>query len=422
MISHSSVQQTLAGRLHKALAGYGSHPKLDNLDIASGERWRQTLAWWLSACQTAVVLLSRDAIASPWVRYELSVLSHRELTQSNMQLVLVFLGISRDKVVALEEFEPFQLGDIQSHFEFPSADLDDEAVDDLARQIHELAVAAEGHEPPVERLVARVVHRLRAADPARVAEAHDELDATADDPWLRTFEDEHQGFARTYCSTPLAQTYRGLQRLAQDPELTEDHLIALIDFNVMNAFDSKAIEQMRRAADGTARRALVTASTRAELVDVAVQTLHELHGTMFVHRFEVNGAISGLTPDDIAKGLGHELRSTIRVYDQGDPGEFLDAMAHRGHPVFALLTSAAGITKAVLARLEADFPSVVFLVLSSPGRPMPELADALEVERTGPDIDHAMTWAEYMAHERDLANERSSTRRDLLRVKRGRRP
>jgi hypothetical protein len=413
MISHSSVQLSLARRLHERLSATGCHPRLDDLDISTSERWHQTLASWLSTCQVAVVLLSPDAIASPWVRYELSVLSHREHTERNMHLVLVYLGLSRDEVVTRPDFAPFRLAEIQSQHVY-GPDLDDHELDGLVASIDALA---EVDVAPVERLVARVRHELRRAAPDRVSQAWVDLDATADDPWLGEIDDERRGFARAYCSIPLDRTYRGLQTLAQDPDLTHDQLIDLVDYNVMTAFDSKAVERLRQAAVGEVRRALVTASTRAELVDVAVQTLYELHDTMFVHRFEINGPITGLTPKDIAEGLAHELRASIEMYDQGDPGEFLADMARRGHPVFAFLTSAAGITRDVLAQLEEQFPSVVFVVLSSPSRPMPQLAVALGVERAGPDVDDPMAWAECVAQERTLAEERNGTRRDLLRVK-----
>jgi len=47
----------------------GSRATPGLLDIKSGERWQETLAWWLSYCDVAIVLLSSEALDSACVRY-----------------------------------------------------------------------------------------------------------------------------------------------------------------------------------------------------------------------------------------------------------------------------------------------------------------------------------------------------------------
>lgn len=414
MISYSTVQRPFARQLHERLTECGCNPKLDHLDIAMGDRWRQTIAWWLSACQAAVVLLSEEAIASPWVRYELSVLSNRALLERNVRLVLVYLGVSPADVHRRPGFEPFQLGEVQSYHEIPDDNPDEDTLAALVKSIHEVA---EVDDPPVDRLVARVRDELQEVASDRVANARSHLHATADDPWLIDADDVRHGFAQAFCSTPLNRTYRSLQTLALDRHLAGDDVAELIDLNVMTTFDSRVVDQLHRAALGQVRRSMVTATTRGDLADVAVQTLEELRGTLHAYRFEVNGPITGLTATDVAESLADELCHAIETSLQENPDQFLAAVARREHPVFALLTSAVGITSHVLSLLEARFPSVIFVVLSSPSWPMPKLAEDLGLEGTGADLPDEAAWSQYVAHERALATERTSLRQDLLRVK-----
>ena len=139
MISYSTVQGSLAERLHERLKECGCNPKLDHLDINSGDRWREIVT------------------ASAWVRYELSVLANREKIERNMRLVLVYVGVARDEVNARDELEPLELGEIQSYHELPDAEVDDEAVAALAKRIHEVADIGD---PPVERGVEQLLELL----------------------------------------------------------------------------------------------------------------------------------------------------------------------------------------------------------------------------------------------------------------------
>lgn len=414
MISYSAVQRPLADRLHARLQLCGCNPKLDHLDIAGGDRWNQTVAWWLSACHTGVVLLSSEALDSPWVRYELSVLSNREKIERNARLVMVYVGLARAEVHRDPTFAPFQLGEIQS-FELDDAEPDDDVLERIVEGVHDLADVSES---PVDRLVGRVCDELEPVPPDRVKSARRDLDPGTGDPWLSEPADARRGFAQAYCSTPIDRTYRSLQTLAQDRHLSEGDIDELIDLNVMTTFDSRAVDQLRLAAVGQVRRSMVSSTTRGDLAKVATQSVHAIHKTPLTFPYVVHGTVTGLTTDEIAGGLGDELEHTIETEEQEDPVEFIDEMGDRGHPIYALLTNARGISGEVLGLLEDRFPKVVFVVLSSPRQPMPELAAQLQVEGTGAHLDDPQAWDTHVANEQMVATERSSMRRALRRVKR----
>lgn len=414
MISYATVQRSLATRLHQRLTDCECNPKLDHLDLRSGERWRQTLGWWLSTCRTAVVLLSKEALESAWVRYELNVLAHREQTGRNVRLVLVHLGVSRRDVEQMPELGPCQLADIQSHYEFPDADLDDDALTALANDVHELAGI---DDPPIDRLVSRVCDHIRDVAPGSVDAAWNNLDVP-DDPWLIDPDDEQRRFARAYCSTPVSQTYDALQALAGDAHLTGETMNDLIDLNVMTTFDTKAVADLHHVGQQQGRRALVSATTQAGLAEVATQAAYDVHGGRRPFRFVLNIPITGVTAADIAAGLAEDLRRAIRTFAKEDVDDWLAFTVRRRHPVFAILTSAVGITAEVLHELHELFPSVVFVVLSSTTQTMPSLSRELGLAGIGVDTEDLTAWGHYVEHEQELAAERTLLRQDLVRVQR----
>jgi hypothetical protein len=426
MISYARMQRPLAERLHEGLKSGECEPKLDYLDIPDGDRWHQTIAWWLSACQVAVVLLSKQAMASPWVRYELSVLKNRELVERNMRLVVVYLSVTRQHLADDPEFGPLRLDEIESHHELPDDHPDDQAVAELVKAVHDLP---EFGDTPVDRLVGRVSDELRAVGSTCLKVAQSHLPRAADpveaDPWVLAFDGagddagRAQGFAECYCSTPLHGTARALQELAQDLDLRR--LDTLVDLSVMTTFDSQAVDRLRRAALSGARRSLVTATTRADLAHLATQTVRVLHNTPTALRFELIGTVAGLTPTQTADRFCDEFLEAVGTRCESDEtaDDYLALEASFDQPVYALLTSAVGITPDVLTLLEQRFPSVVFVVLSSQDRPMQALASELGVEGAGPDLADESAWAAYVAHERELSDKRDSLRTHLRHVKQG---
>ncbi|HET6949318.1 MAG TPA: toll/interleukin-1 receptor domain-containing protein [Acidimicrobiales bacterium] len=418
MISYSSVQRTLAQQLHERLAQGGCRPKLDHLDISTGDRWRETIAWWLSACQVAVVILSKQAIESPWVRYELSVLSNREQV-GNVRLVLVYVGVTPDYLRTQADFEPLQLTEVQSYHQLPDDEPDEDALDALVRSITDVDDADAA---PIERLVTRVADEVRAVAPTRVESARADLaePGAEVDPWLVDASDVRRSFAEAYCAAPITRTYRSLQTLAQDRHLKAGDLNVLIDLNVMTIFDSWQLDQLHRAAQGRSRRSVVSSVTRADLAEVATQAVHEVHDSLYAYRFVVNGPIMGLTSAEVAEGLADELRHAIAAVadDDEDPDDFLADVAQRKHPVFCLLASAVGIKSDVMRSLERWFPSVVFVVLSSATQTMLELAEKLGLDGVGAGLRDETAWARHVRTEREVATERAKQRKDLHRLKR----
>jgi hypothetical protein len=429
MISCSKVQRPLAKRLHDKLEKHDCSPRLDDLDIGEGDRWRHTVAWWLSACQVAVVLLSEEALASAWVNFELSVLAHRE-QMGNLRLVIVYVGVTRDQVAHSAKLDHLQLGNIQARHELPDAEPDEAKLDALTEVV--VGALDLNLAPPFEPLVVRVADAVREVADHQVATARADLDGPELDPWLLA-RPEHgpelrRDLGEAYCATPLERAYPALQTLAQDDHLTREKLHELVDLNVITAFDPKTIDQLQLAGLGRAPadepRSLVVSITRADLARVATDSVRFEPGVLYPFCFVVQGPVSGRSQAEVVDGLARELLDTVgERADEGEtPEEFLAAVTRRRHPVFVLLAVGAGLTAAVVAGLEARFQGVVFVVLSSADQRMIDLADALGLPGVGAALDDPTAWAAHVDQELALAAERTSVRNDLNRVKRDPRP
>ena len=73
-----SFTAKLLPRLEETLRQAGAHPLRDQR-IPLGEAWEPTLLKWLSTCHGAVVVLSPEALRSPWCQKEVQHLLHRRL-------------------------------------------------------------------------------------------------------------------------------------------------------------------------------------------------------------------------------------------------------------------------------------------------------------------------------------------------------
>jgi hypothetical protein len=422
MISYATVNRALASKLHDKLEQKGCKPVIDYLNIRTGDRWRSKIAWWLSTCQVAIVLLSPQALKSPWVRYELSVLTNRE-QRGSAHLILVWVGVNPGEVRQSDDLDPFQLAEIQSYHHLDSDEVDDATIEAIVGSVDRLEGVGVA---PVQQLVARAADEVSHAATSRVDAVRARLSRSGGqpDPWLSRPGEVQRSFAEAYLASPIGHTYRALQALAQDRGMEVGNLHALVDLNVMTTFEPRDLEQLHDAGNASSRRSMVSSITRSDLAEVAAEALPELHDCLFAYRFVVNGPVTGSTAEDIAEGMACELRR--RIAEKVDPGEgpeaFLADVAELQHPVFAFLARAAGIHGDVLRRLEELFPTVTFVVLSSDGQKMPELARDLGLEGDDQPIDDPNVWASHVQGERDVATERARQRKGVHNVKKAIRP
>lgn len=102
-ISHSTNHDPRSADVRKQvqreLEGRGWLVFVDNDALRGGEEWKDVLYRWLADCDAAVVFVSEKALASPWVRREVSLLLWRRALGSPLTIVPVLLrDVSREQV------------------------------------------------------------------------------------------------------------------------------------------------------------------------------------------------------------------------------------------------------------------------------------------------------------------------------------
>jgi hypothetical protein len=94
-VSHSS-HDPFARDLRKAVCQQLREQNFDVLvdvdELRPGQDWRAVLNHWLADCHAAVLLLTRDALTSAWVRREITILLWRRALGSRVLIIPALLG------------------------------------------------------------------------------------------------------------------------------------------------------------------------------------------------------------------------------------------------------------------------------------------------------------------------------------------
>lgn len=423
MISYSNAQHELADQVHGLLKAAGHAPRLDRLDIAPGERFRRTLAWWLSACHAAVVLLSRDALESPWVRYELSVLVTRQLVNDDVRLMLLYLdGLTPADVAQRLDLAPLALPDFQGvAVTEPVTDAD------LARILVDGLPAATG-QPLFEQLVSEVAGEVKPVATGRLAAARAHLlhlVAHDPDPWFDDAEladraDEgtalRWALAREMCSVPLPDAYGALQALAGDCNHSLASSYRLVDLILMTTVDAGTTAVLR---EGSTLRSpcVVLALTTTTLAKLATAAVELCPGTLAVFTLVVLETLAATTPegnaDLITKALGLAAEELLR--DEPDPLDAIGDLGAVGHPVFVVLARPQGITTDILRRALAQIPPGVTFVIPVTRDNGPEWWRQKLAPAVVAGLDVPVAWDAFVTAEEGLVDECTTTR-DRLRL------
>src|ERR1051325_1167621 len=112
-ISHSATGETETERLRDELSAALRKEfdvRLDKDNLEPGEMWRSKINSWLGGCHAAVVLLTRNALASAFVAYEVSVLTYRR----DVIVIPVFLDDVDDAAVRASRLSPTVIQERQS--------------------------------------------------------------------------------------------------------------------------------------------------------------------------------------------------------------------------------------------------------------------------------------------------------------------
>jgi TIR domain len=114
-ISHSSKNDRYAKRVRELVEAGLKHKHykvlLDATLLDPGDAWRAKLHRWLGECNGAVILLSRAALASEWVRKEAAILTWRRSLGYDLKIVPALLGDVHSNEARSGGFRALELGE-----------------------------------------------------------------------------------------------------------------------------------------------------------------------------------------------------------------------------------------------------------------------------------------------------------------------
>ena len=156
-ISHSSLDNDLTRELSAALKNPAqpTYEPIVDFDVlvdyerlVSGKNWPRQLHLWMAKCHAAVLLLTPNAVQSPWVLKEATILAWRLSLDSQFHLFTIRFPDVTDEILTREKFDPLNLGEVQKVI--------DQGAAAIALRIRESLGAVAPRRTPFDQLVGRL--------------------------------------------------------------------------------------------------------------------------------------------------------------------------------------------------------------------------------------------------------------------------
>jgi len=365
-ISHSSRARPQASAFISALGdALAGRAFLDVADLHPGDEWRPKLYRELAACEGAVLVLDAEALASPWVRKEATIIAWRRALRAYSRrtmpvVVALFDGVTRADVRGA--FPALHLDDLE--FLEPSGDQPAEAtVEDVLRLLPPTTAPLDD---PLQWWTSMVTEWLTTVLPGFLQSLEEQLELPSEDWDVR---------ARCYAiadallhRATFEQVYRALSRILQSGALnSRDVINCVLPVTVPVETSAVLLEAMRR--------------DRGERV-AALNATHVETGALLVQRATccddmVTVVVSPLRVSADEETLYAEVVATIGTAAGAVPpwdvrGEDLEDPIVPRLVVLLKRTTKDGeglplrVLRHLLARLRTNFPACVFLVLAGP--------------------------------------------------------
>lgn len=362
-ISHSSKEPTaeqFRDKLAERLREKKYRVLLDKDDIALSRDWRSTINTWIGGCDAAVLLLSQAALKSRYVAYEASLLSYRHTQeQGRFKLIPVYLAPVTEKEIADSPLGTTGVADVEA---IQGGVPLEEAIEHILQYL-------EAHVPSpsvAEWHARRLCGLIKNVDTVDLETAAERMGKDLE-PWLPGLELPMQVALRLMAAgldiaTNGVRAFRS--RLPKDSPLEEVMMLIATSW-----VDCCSVSELGKAKSQPGLLALNCVSTRT--VELYVIGACNLPAGDSWRVAQFDGVVGG--------GGIEELKSLIRsslAHRLGVASAEVDEEARAGlsreDPVIVTLPL-AGMTKAALDALRAEFPAVTFFFLMGSEQPSDEL-------------------------------------------------
>lgn len=381
-ISHSATGEPETERLRDELSAALREEfdvRLDRDNLEPGEMWRSKINSWLGGCHAAVVLLTRKALASAFVAYEVSVLTYRR----DVIVIPVFLDDVDDAAVRASRLSPTVIQERQSIVESRSIDtsgwgaLGEEEIARYKRSklvglIKDALLAKKGKmggSTPIDKQVERVVANLASATstrgltPKMLNDYMEKLDPDHDS-WEQD-DDLNYKLAHKLMSAGVAVITPLLGDMIDDFGLMT--VLDIFERVATSWVDPRAAEHIKDTAlaNEVARRVLATNGEKTLIAKLYVQ---RASGRSFSNNWNVAES-AGVFSEQVFDTLKANVESALMAQLGNLPTtealkkELKSIEKLRREPVFVTLP-AEGVNITVMNELRKAFPTVTFFFLA----------------------------------------------------------
>jgi hypothetical protein len=377
-ISHSAKDQhanEVLERLSAELRQYFD-VRVDREDLRLGVNWRAEINTWLGYCEAAIVLLSEDAVESPYVAYEVSILGHRKAIQFQFPLIPVFLGAVDYARVEQSRLSPSRIQDVQAVVRLSSV----EAI--VANVISRLR-QGQAEMTPVDKQVDVLAELLDDLSARQVQKAVSML--TVDLGSWSNKSDERRNLAVKMLSAGIQEARKVLREIRVAWDNKPQRLTAALDLVACSWVDLPTAKRIHSIAQNRAIRR------------IALQTREQPIAGMYVMRAgagsagrspidpwpvaEVQGVLSESATDDLRRMVRvHLMNATNATEDELD--QALQTYEEDAWPVFVLLNSEIVklVTYETLTALHDAFPTVTFVLPTGAFETLPAYIQTANIE------------------------------------------
>lgn len=318
-VSHSSKDNDLTRDFCQALraevAGesacdpvvdYEKLPDYDVLvdinELQAGRPWPKQLHEWMARCHAAVLLLTPNAVKSPWVLKEATILAWRLSLDKNFRFFIVRSDDVTDLDLTERGFDPLMLGEVQK--------LSPGDVADIAAQVR-AAMPAPTEPTPFDNLCGALEDLAQDLKPNTLRRVAEKIRVEAR-PW-RPDVDEKQQYVQAIAAKLLNENlggYDGVDTLVDDLIATTptETVQRILDIVAPHWIDAEAAGRLPSVATSQPRRAIAMNGTLVSDF-TAKMYVRRAHPLSYKQRVL---PIAGGNPGDIVEHVTHELYGHMR--------------------------------------------------------------------------------------------------------------
>ena len=392
-ISHSSLDNELTKELCQALnvpGGTQYQPVVD-FDVlvdyqrlVSGTYWPKQLHEWMAKCHAAVLLLTSNAVRSPWVLKEATILAWRLSLDGAFRLFTVRFPDVTDEMLKEQKFDPLGLGEVQ---QISSGD-----VGIVVEKIRGALAGVTVKATPFEASVGALADLLAKVGDATLKAIAEKMSVAQ--PHWRPDPDPRRQYVEAIACRLLSESlggYSGIDQIVDDLSSTNTPVTVNQIFKLISPYwvDAQAAGKLPALTSRVPRRA---AGMNGSKVGAYTAAMYVGRAHPLSNRFRTIATAGGAAGDPVSH-YTNEICNRIRQREHSTASndDIVKLLSARKPAFYAVIPQL--LDSQSLVELQSRFPKVTFIIW--PGEALPTTEVLPEVEWLLPPVDLEREEREY---------------------------